>query len=38
LDGKVVAINRFGMSAPGNQVMEKLGITVQSVVDAVKGV
>jgi transketolase len=38
LDGKVVGINRFGMSAPGNQVMEKLGITVQSVVDAVKGV
>jgi transketolase len=37
LDGKVVGINRFGMSAPGNQVMEKLGITVQSVVDAVKG-
>lgn len=36
LDGKVVAINRFGISAPGNIVMEKLGITAQAVVDAVK--
>lgn len=36
LDGKVVGINRFGISAPGNQVMEKLGMTAQSVVDAVK--
>ena len=37
LDGKVIGINRFGMSAPGNQAMEKLGITTQAVVDAVKG-
>jgi transketolase len=36
LDGKIVGIDRFGISAPGNQVMEKLGITAQSVVDAVK--
>ena len=36
LDGKVVGINRFGISAPGNKVMEKLGMTAQSVVDAVK--
>ena len=36
LDGKVVGIDRFGISAPGNQVMEKLGMTAQSVVDAVK--
>ena len=36
LDGKVVGIDRFGLSAPGNQVMEKLGMTAQSVVDAVK--
>ncbi len=36
LDGKVVGINRFGISAPGNQVMETLGMTAQSVVDAVK--
>ncbi|MGI8764484.1 MAG: transketolase-like TK C-terminal-containing protein, partial [Ilumatobacteraceae bacterium] len=34
LDGRVVAINRFGLSAPGNKVMEKLGITAQAVVDA----
>ncbi len=36
LDGKVVAIDRFGLSAPGNKVMEKLGMTAQNVVDAVK--
>jgi transketolase len=36
LDGKVVGIDRFGISAPGNKVMEHLGITAQSVVDAVK--
>jgi transketolase len=36
LDGKVVAIDRFGLSAPGGKVMEKLGMTAQSVVDAVK--
>jgi len=36
LDGKVVAIDRFGMSAPGGQVMEKLGINAASVVEAAK--
>jgi transketolase len=36
LDGKIIAIDRFGLSAPGNQVMEKLGITAQAVVDAAK--
>jgi transketolase len=36
LDGKVVGIDRFGMSAPGNIVMEKLGITAESVVAAVQ--
>jgi transketolase len=36
LDGIVIGIDRFGFSAPGNQVMEKLGITAQAVVDAVK--
>ncbi len=36
LDGKVVAIDRFGLSAPGGKVMEVLGITPQAVVDAVK--
>jgi transketolase len=36
LDGKVVGIDRFGLSAPGNKVMEVLGMTAQSVIDAVK--
>ena len=36
LDGKVIGIDRFGLSAPGNKVMEVLGITAQSVVDAAK--
>ena len=36
LDGKVVGIDRFGISAPGNKVMEALGMTAQSVLDAVK--
>ena len=36
LDGKVIAIDRFGLSAPGGKVMEVLGITAQAVVDAVK--
>jgi transketolase len=36
LDGKVVGIDRFGLSAPGNKVMEVLGMTAQSVVDAAK--
>jgi len=36
LDGKVVGIDRFGISAPGGKVMEVLGITAQAVVDAAK--
>jgi transketolase len=36
IDGKVVAIDRFGLSAPGGKVMEYLGMTAQAVVDAVK--
>jgi len=35
LDGTVIGLERFGLSAPGNYVMEKLGITAQAVVDAV---
>ncbi len=35
LDGTVVGLETFGLSAPGNYVMEKLGITAQAVVDAV---
>ncbi len=36
IDGKVLAIDRFGISAPGNKVMEILGMTSQAVVDAAK--
>jgi transketolase len=36
LDGEVISINRFGMSAPGDQVMEALGCTVDAVIAAVK--
>ncbi|MDQ3199864.1 MAG: transketolase [Verrucomicrobiota bacterium] len=36
LDGKIVGINRFGMSAPGDQVMKELGIDAQHVIDAAK--
>ena len=36
LDGKVVGIPRFGISAPGNIVMEKLGMTAANVVAAAK--
>jgi transketolase len=34
LDGKIIGINRFGLSAPGNEVMKELGITAQHVIDA----
>jgi transketolase len=36
LEGKVVGIPRFGLSAPGNVVMEQLGINAKSVVEAAK--
>ncbi len=36
LDGKVVGIDRFGLSAPGNIAMKELGITAESVVAAAK--
>ncbi len=36
LDGKVIGIDRFGMSAPGNVVMSELGITASHVVEAVQ--
>jgi transketolase len=36
LDGKVVGIDRFGLSAPGPIVMEELGITAESVIKAVE--
>ncbi|MDQ5978833.1 MAG: transketolase, partial [Verrucomicrobiota bacterium] len=34
LDGKVVGIDRFGLSAPGNIAMKELGITTEAVVAA----
>jgi transketolase len=36
LDGVVVGLDRFGLSAPGNIAMEQLGITAQAVVQAVQ--
>jgi transketolase len=36
LDGKVIGIDRFGISAPGDKVMKELGITAESVVNAGK--
>lgn len=36
LDGKVVAIDRFGMSAPGATVMKELGMTAENVVAAAR--
>ena len=36
LDGKIIGLNRFGMSAPGKEVMKELGIDAQHVIDAAK--
>ncbi len=36
LDGKVIGINRFGLSAPGGEVMKELGITAQHVIEAAR--
>nr|AOE43253.1 transketolase [Cavenderia deminutiva] len=36
LDGKVIGIDRFGMSAPGATVMKELGMTADSIVKVVK--
>jgi transketolase len=36
-DGPIVAVDRFGASAPGDVVMEALGITRTAVADAVRG-
>ena len=36
LDGKVVGIDRFGLSGPGGKVMAELGMTSERVVEAVK--
>jgi transketolase len=36
--GKVMAVERFGASAPGSIVMEKMGLTLEAVVERVKEV
>jgi transketolase len=36
LDGVVIGLTRFGLSAPGNVVMQEMGITADAVVAAVK--
>ena len=36
LDGKVVGLKRFGLSAPGNEAMKELGIDAQHVIDAAR--
>lgn len=36
LDGRTVAVDRFGLSAPGNIVMEQLGITAANLVKVAK--
>jgi transketolase len=36
LDGKVVGVDRFGLSAPGPIVMQELGMTPESVIKAVE--
>ncbi len=36
LDGKTVAIDRFGLSAPGPKVMEVLGMTAEKVIETAK--
>ena len=38
LQGAVVGINRFGLSAPGEQAMAELGMTVAAVVAAAQEV
>ena len=36
LDGKVIGLHRFGLSAPGADVMKEFGIDAQHVIDAAK--
>src|SRR5262249_2092524 len=36
LDGKVIGLHRFGLSAPGAEVMKEFGIDAKHVVDAAK--
>ncbi|MFW5883145.1 MAG: transketolase [Verrucomicrobiota bacterium] len=36
-EGKLISVERFGASAPGDQVMQECGITKEAVIDAAKG-
>jgi transketolase len=36
LDGKIVGLHRFGMSAPGAEVMKEMGIDAQHMIDAAR--
>lgn len=36
LDGKIIGIDKFGASAPGNTIIENYGFTVDNVVNAVR--
>ena len=36
LDGKVIGLHRFGLSAPGGEVMKEFGIDAQHVIEAAK--
>ena len=36
LDGATIGIDRFGMSAPGSEVMKELGITAAHVISAAR--
>lgn len=38
LGGKVVGVNRFGLSAPGDTVMKEVGITKEAVIEAAKAI
>ncbi len=35
-EGKIIGIDRFGLSAPGEQVMKELGITTERLVEVAK--
>jgi transketolase len=36
LDGKIIGLHRFGLSAPGDQVMKEFGIDAQHVIEAAR--
>jgi len=36
LDGRIIGLHRFGMSAPGAEVMKEMGIDAQHVIDAAR--